>query len=149
VAERVFVDTNLFVYAEDQDEPAKRATAQRLIRQLAAEGRAVVSTQVLSEYVAAGRKLGLSLAACREAVLLMCQLHVVGIRPEHVLGAVDLASLHSLSLWDALIVRAASASGCARLLSEDLGHGLVIDGVRVENPFKAERDEEAPGAVQA
>ncbi|HEX6674259.1 MAG TPA: PIN domain-containing protein [Actinomycetes bacterium] len=136
MTERVFIDTNVFVHAEDEDEPAKRAVAQRLIQELAAEERAVVSTQVLSEYVAAARrKLGLSLAACREAVLLMCQLHVVGIRPEHVLGAIDLASVHSLSPWDALIVRAASASGCARLLSEDLSHGQVIDGVRVENPF--------------
>jgi predicted nucleic acid-binding protein len=139
VSERVFVDTNVFVYADDEDEPTKRATAQRLIGELAAEERAVISTQVLSEYVAAARrKLGLSLAACREAVLLMCQLHVVGIRAEHVLGAIDLASLHSLSLWDALIVRAASASGCARLLTEDLSHGQVIDGVRVENPFKGQ-----------
>ncbi len=144
MSERVFVDTNVFVYAEDEDEPAKRAVAQGLIQQLAAEERAVISTQVLSEYVAAARrKLGLSLAACREAVLLMCQLHVVGVRPEHVLGAIDLASLHSLSLWDALIVRAASASGCARLLTEDLTHGQVIDGVRVENPFKG-RELEQP-----
>jgi predicted nucleic acid-binding protein len=144
VSERVFVDTNLFVYAEDEDEPAKRATAQRLIQHLAAEERAVVSTQVLTEYVvAARRKLGLSLAASREAVLLMCQLHVVSIRPEHVLGAIDLASLHSLSLWDALIVRAASASGCARLLTEDLSHGQVIDGVRVENPFRDREPEQA------
>jgi predicted nucleic acid-binding protein len=144
VSERVFVDTNLFVYAEDEDEPAKRATAQRLIQHLAAEERAVVSTQVLTEYVvAARRKLGLSLAASREAVLLMCQLHVVSIRPEHVLGAIDLASLHSLSLWDALIVRAASASGCARLLTEGLSHGQVIDGVRVENPFRDREPEQA------
>ncbi len=137
MSERVFVDTNVFVYAEDEDEPAKRAVAQRLIQELAAEERAVVSTQVLSEYmVAARRKLGLSLAACRQAVLLMCQLQVVSIRPEHVLSAIDLASLHSLSLWDALILRAAAVSGCARMLSEDLNHGQVIGGVRVENPFR-------------
>jgi predicted nucleic acid-binding protein len=137
LGERVFVDTNVFIYAEDEDEPAKRSIAQRLIEQLAAEERAVVSTQVLSEYVvAARRKLGLSLAACRQTVLLMCQLQVVSIRAEHVLSAIDLASLQSLSLWDALIVRAASASGCGRLLSEDLSHGQVIDGVRVENPFR-------------
>ena len=36
---------------------------------------------------------------------------------------------------DALIVRAAASAGCVRLLTEDLNHGQVIDGVRVENPF--------------
>ena len=137
MAERVFIDTNVFIYAEDGDEPAKRAVAQRRIRELVDDDRAVLSTQVLSEYVvAARRRLGLSPAACRQAVLLMCQLQVVSIRAEHVLSAVDLASLHSLSLWDALIIRAASASGCARLLSEDLNHGQVIDAVRIENPFR-------------
>jgi len=39
-----------------------------------------------------------------------------------VLEAIDLHRLHSLSFWDALIVRAASIAGCARLLSED---GLI------------------------
>ena len=42
VTGRVVVDTNVFVYAED--EPDKRQVAQRVIAQLAAEERAVVST---------------------------------------------------------------------------------------------------------
>jgi len=44
VTGRVVVDTNVFVYAEDEDEPDKRQVAQRVIAQLAAEERAVVST---------------------------------------------------------------------------------------------------------
>jgi predicted nucleic acid-binding protein len=38
-------------------------------------------------------------------------------------------------LWDALIIEAAARGGCDRLLTEDLGHGDVIRGVRVVNPF--------------
>jgi len=37
---------------------------------------------------------------------------------------------------DALIVEAARARGCERLLSEDLQHGQVFGTVRVENPFR-------------
>ncbi len=37
---------------------------------------------------------------------------------------------------DALVVRSASAAGCGRLLSEDMQDGQVIDGVRIENPFR-------------
>jgi predicted nucleic acid-binding protein len=40
-----------------------------------------------------------------------------------------------LSFWDALIVRAAAEARCDVLLSEDLNHGQVIDGVRIEDPF--------------
>jgi predicted nucleic acid-binding protein len=41
-----------------------------------------------------------------------------------------------LRLWDALIVASAVRSGASILLTEDLNHGQVISGVRVENPFR-------------
>jgi predicted nucleic acid-binding protein len=65
----------------------------------------------------------------------MRRFDVVLVTPEHVLGALDLASTYSLSPWGALILKAASAAGCRRLLTEDLQHGRSIDGVRIENPF--------------
>jgi predicted nucleic acid-binding protein len=52
-----------------------------------------------------------------------------------VLDAVRRSQEASLSLWDALIVEAALAAGADRLLTEDLQHGQVFDGMRVENPF--------------
>jgi len=36
---------------------------------------------------------------------------------------------------DALIIRAAMVANCSTVLSEDMQHGLEIDGLRVENPF--------------
>jgi predicted nucleic acid-binding protein len=136
MSERTFIDTNIFIYAEDADEPDKRKIAQQLIKELAQAGRAVISTQVLMEYIAAGqRSLGLTFAECRQGVLLMSHLDVSLIRSEHVLGAVDLASMYSLSPWDALILKTASASGCSRLLTEDMQNGQVIDGVRIDDPF--------------
>ncbi len=39
------------------------------------------------------------------------------------------------SFWDALIVKAASAAGCARLLTEELNARELVDGVVIENPF--------------
>ena len=53
-----------------------------------------------------------------------------------VLRGVSLSREHGLSLWDALIVEAARAAGCARLLTEDLQHGRRFGAVRVENPFR-------------
>lgn len=133
---RTFIDSNIFVYAQDDDEPVKRDAARVLIRQLARDQRGVVSTQVLMEYVAAGRRrLGLSLAQCRQTVLAMCRFEIATIRPELVLDALDLASSYSLSHWDALIVKAAAVSGCRVLLTEDLQHGQTIEGVTVHNPF--------------
>jgi predicted nucleic acid-binding protein len=41
-----------------------------------------------------------------------------------------------LSFWDALIVAAAESAHCETLWTEDLNHGQVIRGVRIENPLK-------------
>lgn len=136
--DRTFIDTNVLVYAEDGDAPAKQTVARHEIRQLATDARGAVSTQVLVEYVAAARKrLGLSLAQCRQGALLISRFDVALIRPEHVLGALDLASTYSLSHWDALVLKVAASSGCRTLLTEDLQHGQTIDGVTIRNPFPA------------
>src|SRR5438067_5577571 len=136
VQQRTFIDTNVFVYAEDADEPGKRRIAQGLIRQLAVEQRGVVSTQVLTEYIAAARRrLKFSLSQCRQTVLLMRRFDVVLIKPDLVLEALDLAITYQLSHWDALIIKAAAVSGCHVLVTEDLQHGETVDGVRIENPF--------------
>ena len=134
--DRVFVDTNVFVYADDDSAKTKRTRARELLSELIRNGRAVVSTQIMQEYyVAAIRKLGLPADKARSRVERLNRLHTVVIRPAIILGAIDLHRLHSLSFWDALVVRSASIAGCTRVLSEDLGHGQLIDGVRIENPF--------------
>jgi predicted nucleic acid-binding protein len=62
---------------------------------------------------------------------------VVPASADLIAGALDLHVLHSLSFYDALIVQAAAVSGCQRLLSEDMQHGVVLAGVQIENPFKS------------
>jgi predicted nucleic acid-binding protein len=57
--------------------------------------------------------------------------------PELVASALTLHALHSLSFYDALIVRAAIASGCTALFTEDMQQGALIGGVKIVNPFVA------------
>jgi predicted nucleic acid-binding protein len=38
--------------------------------------------------------------------------------------------------WDAAIIEASRAMGCAEVLSEDLGDGQDYAGIRVTNPFR-------------
>jgi predicted nucleic acid-binding protein len=47
----------------------------------------------------------------------------------------DVRQRWRFSFYDSLIVAAAQAAGCRRLLSEDLQHGQRLDGLLVENPF--------------
>jgi predicted nucleic acid-binding protein len=130
------VDTNVVVYAYDRDEPAKRDIARAILADDAEE--LCVSTQVLAEfYWVSTRRLARPLdeAQAAEVVDALTQLRIVGADLSLVRSAVELSRTRRLSLWDALIVRAAQIGGCERLLSEDLQHGVQFDGLRVENPF--------------
>jgi predicted nucleic acid-binding protein len=97
----------------------------------------VISTQVLQEYAnVALRKLGLPTALVQERLGFYARFEVVMTSSALIADALDLFVLRSISFYDALIVRAAVASGCARLFSEDLQDGAVLAGVRIVNPFK-------------
>lgn len=134
---RTFIDTNVLVYADDSASKSKQKRAREVLRELIGGGRAVLSTQILQEYFAiATRKLGLPAEAARQRVETLAKLDVVRIEPELILSAIDLHHRRRVSFWDALVLRAAVAGGCERLLSEDLGDGTSYEGVRVENPFR-------------
>jgi predicted nucleic acid-binding protein len=134
---RTFLDTNIFVYADDLDAGPKRDIAREAVGDAFVSASGVTSTQVLQEFfVVATKKLGVPLEIARRKVELIARLETVTVRLDMILSASDLQRLYGLSFWDALIVKSAAVSNCARLLTEDLSHGQVIEGVRVENPFR-------------
>lgn len=133
---RSFLDTNVLVYTDDGDAPAKRERALELVEAGRRQAWGVVSTQVLQEYfTAVTRKLGVAAEIARRKVELFARLELVILDLDHLLGAIDLHRLHALSLWDALVVRAAADAGCRRLFTEDLQPGRRIEGVEIVNPF--------------
>ncbi len=73
----------------------------------------------------------------RRKAEVLSQFEVASPTLDDLLAAIDLHQHHRVSIWDALIVRAAQRSGCAVLLTEDLQDGRVFDGVEVVNPFRA------------
>ena len=133
---RCFIDTNVLVYADSTDEPRKQRIAIDLLRHLRFERLGVLSTQVLNEYIQVGlRKLGLSHAHIREQLHCYRQLEIATVTPDNVDMALDLHQKHALSYWDALIVASAHIAGCSVLLTEDMGTGEILAGVKLVNPF--------------
>jgi predicted nucleic acid-binding protein len=145
---KVFVDTNVLIYAHDADAGARRETAREVLRELWAERAGVLSTQVLQEfYVNVTRKIAtpLSKAAARavvESYTVWC-LHTT---PAEIWEAFRIEDQAGIGFWDALIVAAARKAGATRILSEDLNAGQVIAGVRIENPFSAADERRVWGA---
>jgi len=134
---RSFFDTNVLVYADDDDAPAKQRLARDLWHDHRRAGTGVVSLQVLQEYfVTVTRKLKLDPRKARRKVELLSEFNVAAPQVPDILAAIDLHRLHGFSFWDALVLRTAQQSGCRVLLSEDFQEGREIDGIQVVNPFR-------------
>lgn len=138
MSELVFVDSNILIYAHDQDAADKRARAATLLEELWESGNGRLSTQVLQEFfVNATSRLATPLvrSMAREIVTTYAVWVQDATTPDTVTRAIDIADLARLSFWDALILASAEQCGASRLLTEDLNHGQQIAGVRIENPF--------------
>lgn len=140
--ERVFLDTNIIVYAFDRDAGRKHEIARNLLIGLwNAEG-GILSPQVLQEfYVTVTKKVASPLPpeTAREIIADLLTWDVVANDGEAVLAAVDLQIREKISFWDALIIAAAGKGGAGILLSEVFSAGRQFGNVIVRNPFAESR----------
>ena len=137
MTEPIFVDTNIWVYAVDAADPDRRERALDVIAPASGHD-VVVSTQVLTEfYAVVTRKLAVPVPVsdAESMVRQLSLLPVVAIDASLVASAIAGSREWQISIWDALIVRAAEVAGCRRVLSEDLADGGTYGSVVVENPF--------------
>jgi len=139
---KTFIDSNVLIYAADEAEPEKRRISQTLLATLKNGQLGVISTQIMQEfYVTAVKKLGIDAIIAKSIVHSMRNYEVVLIDAPLIDEAIDCSILNQLSFWDALVVAAAEKARCDRILTEDLTHGQVIRGVRIENPFRHKADQ--------
>lgn len=146
MSDKVFVDTNVLLYARDVSQPARQPVAWRWLETLWRERRGCLSFQVLQEYyVNVTQKLrpGLPPSEARRDVRDLLAWDPVKTDGALLEYAWSLADRYGFSWWDAHIVAAARLADCAVLLSEDMQHGLDVNGTRIVNPFMP--DAPSPG----
>jgi predicted nucleic acid-binding protein len=133
---KIFIDTNILVYAVDSHDLNKQKKCRSLLKSLGPELRGVISTQVMKEfYVTATKKLGADPLVVKDLLDAFGRFDTVIVTPDTIKEAVDCSILNRLPLWDALIVVAAESAHCEKIWTEDLNDGQIIRGVRVENPI--------------
>jgi predicted nucleic acid-binding protein len=133
----IFLDTNVLIYAaltEPKDNEKKLAA-----RKLLARNDAGLSVQVLQEfYVQTTRPTRhnrLSHVMASGLIEAWTRFDVQPMTLDVLLAALAIKQRHRLSYWDSAIAAAALALGCCELYTEDMQHGLVIEGLRLINPF--------------
>jgi len=135
----VFVDTNVLVYSRDTRNASKQQRAHEWMEFLWDTKRGRLSPQVLHEYyetVTRKLKPGLTSEEARADVRALFHWLVPIEAPLVLEAAWHLQARGSFSFWDALILAAAQAMDCGFVLSEDMGAGQEIEGMRVVNPFR-------------
>jgi len=135
---KIFVDTNILIYAHNLDAGPKHDTAVTFMEELWEKETGVLSTQVLQEfYVNVTRKIPtpLSPAKARGVIENYLAWQVELNDPQTILLASEIEERYLLSFWDSLIIAAARHGGAIKILTEDLKHGQRIEGIYIENPF--------------
>ena len=130
------LDTNVLLYAIDTRplHAEKRTHARQLIN-TADWG---LSTQIAQEFyvnMLKGKVAAMTPAQASFALDRCLERECAGMDAATIQQAVRIHQRYQISYWDAAVVAAAVALGAKVLYSEDLNHGQIYDGVRVENPF--------------
>ena len=134
--DKIFIDSNIFLYALDRHDDRKRQQAKDLLFLAGSKHRVFVSTQVLNEvYSAATRKLGIDALSAKEFVRGLYDFEIVQITPAIIESAMDCSVLYRLNYWDALMIAAAEAGRCSVLWTEDMRSGEKVRQVEIRNPF--------------
>jgi predicted nucleic acid-binding protein len=133
-----FVDTNVLIYSIDPSEPRKAQIAADLL----ARTDLMISLQVLQEFVAqtssTKKPWGLDIAEASRWTVAFRRFPVIETSIALLDRSLAICERYHFSYWDSSIVAAALIGGADTLLSEDMQHGQVIDGVRIINPFRAD-----------
>lgn len=131
-----FFDTNVLLYVVSSD-LEKADQAEKIVG-----SGGTISVQVLNEIAnVARRKTRMSWQDTHAFLSLLRGLltvHPVTVET-HETG-LALAERYNLSIYDAMIAASALQADCDTLWSEDMQHGMALDGrLRIANPFRATR----------
>ncbi len=135
------VDTNIFVYAADDDEPVKQAKSKELLKRLFDNRpETTMLWQVAGEYLNCLRRWQsrnqMSAEDVDTNVRDALASFPLALPTANIISrSLSLSSRYSLSHWDSMLLAACIDAGVDTLYSEDLDAGMTYDTVTVVNPF--------------
>jgi len=137
---KFFLDTNIFIYSFDSNEPQKQKKAIELIDSAVSENGGIISFQVIQEFTNVATKKfkkPMTVSDIRlylnEVLIPLCEVYPSS---EFYLNSLDIKERHGFSFYDSMIVEAAISTDCHTLFTEDMQHNMKIKDLVIKNPFK-------------
>jgi predicted nucleic acid-binding protein len=144
---RLALDSNILLYAELEPGSAKGKRSTDLVLRAARDG--VMPVQVLGEFLrVVQRRLPAAFKAAARQVVHYRKVFLTPPTTDAVLGeAAEIALVHGLQLWDAVICTAAQGAGATLFLTEDLQDGRRLNNLQLLNPFLAKNNARIDAAL--
>ena len=142
--DRIFIDTNIFLYSilddktKGKENEQKAKKAKRFILAMDADSELIVSTQILNEIYVNLLKHKLAEESIINSInaIVDSSHKIIAIDWNLLQVGWELKQKYKFSYWDSLVVAAAFLSDCKVLYSEDMQDGLVINKtLKVSNPL--------------
>jgi predicted nucleic acid-binding protein len=137
-SQRFTLDTNILVYAVDSAAGIRHALAREIVPR-AVRFDCCLTLQAVSEFYAAvtRKRVVTRQDAAAQAADWLELFPCVAASASALRSALADAAAGRASYWDALLAATAGEAGCSLMLTEDLGDGAELAGVRIHNPFGA------------
>jgi predicted nucleic acid-binding protein len=136
--EKVFVDTNIFIYLKlkDKKNEDKKSICSDLFRKI--KNRITISTQVINEFYNVMLRNGLSDSKIQEMVGGIIEISMVSLLTlDTIKQSWKIKERYRISIWDSLIIASALENNCKILYTEDIQHKQLIENkLRIINPFQ-------------
>ncbi|XDD52262.1 PIN domain-containing protein [Leptospira sp. WS92.C1] len=137
--DKIFLDTNLFVYNFDTVDLTKQKRSKEIISTALSTTNYLISYQVIQEFSnVALKKFQVPLKSkdlelyLQKVMFPLCSVYYTN---ENILKAIEIRDKYKLSFYDSILIGSALEANCKTLLSEDFQDGLSIYGMRIVNPF--------------
>ena len=137
VPEQITIDTNILIYAIDVSEGEKHLISARVVSALSRQ-RGLLPLQAVNEFFfVCSRKSRLPTDEAEKfAAALLRRCKILLPDPLDTISAMRMAQTANLQFFDALLIATAQRGKCSVLLTEDMQDGLMLDGLKIVNPFR-------------
>ena len=136
MADKIFIDSNIWLYLFLQDESKKFKIAEQYILENT-NNPIFISYQVINEVTNQLLRNNFDEIIVKKNIEYFFKICTIqNFSKEIILLASSLREQHSFSFWDSMIVSSALNSGSNILASEDMQDGLKINNMVIVNIFK-------------
>jgi predicted nucleic acid-binding protein len=136
--DRIFIDTNVWVYLFLQDDDEKYKTVERFLSDNNRKAIFFITYQIINEVSNTMLRYKYSENQIREYIGFLYRICTIqNFNKEIILNASSIRERYSFSFWDSILIGSALFAECNMLVSEDMQNGLTVDkSLLIRNIFK-------------